>query len=281
MISWYDVFPAARADRQSLGRSMGHQPFVRPPIAHPEQTTGQRRAPIIAIDGPAGTGKSTMALRLAQHFGWRYIDSGAMYRAVALSAAEQGVAWSDELALARLCARLTFEFPICDGQFAVYVDGRDLTQAIRSQAVSEGASRVATVQSIRDILVRKQRELGCAGGIVMDGRDIGTVVFPEADIKFYLDATPEARGRRRWLELYGRGERTTLAEVIEAMARRDQDDRRREASPLRVPQGAYYIDTTNLSIDDVFELMVDKVKFFGVSFRSPDSRQGTRCPQST
>jgi CMP/dCMP kinase len=273
--------PAARADRQLLGKFMGHQPTVTPPSAHRRQATCQKQAPIITIDGPAGTGKSTMALRLAQHFGWRYVDSGAMYRAVALCAAEQGIAWSDELALAHLCARLTFEFPLCDGQLAVHVDGRNVTQAIRSQTVSEGASRVATVPSLRAILVGKQRELGCAGGIVMDGRDIGTVVFPEADVKFYLDATPEARGRRRWLELQERGERTTLAEVIEMMARRDQDDRTRKASPLRVPQGAYYIDTTNLSIDDVFELMVDKVKFFGVSFRSSDSRQGTRCPQST
>jgi cytidylate kinase len=222
-----------------------------------------------------------MALRLAKHFGWRHIDSGAMYRAVALCAAEQGIAWSDEAALAHLSAQLTFEFPVCDGQLAVHVDGRNVTQAIRSQTVSEGASRVATVPSIRAILVAKQRELGCAGGIVMDGRDIGTAVFPEADVKFYLDATPEARGRRRWLELQERGERATLAEVIEAISRRDREDRAREASPLRVPEGAYYIDTTNLSIDDVFELMVDKVKFFGVSFRSPDSRQGTRCPQST
>jgi cytidylate kinase len=115
----------------------------------------------------------------------------------------------------------------------------------------------------------------------MDGRDIGTVVFPDAEVKFYLDATPEARGRRRWLELQRRGEERPLREVIEAIRHRDHEDQTREASPLRIPDGAYYIDTTNLSVDDVFELMVDKVKFFGVSFRSPDSRQGTRCPQST
>jgi len=274
------MIPAARVAGQLTGKFMGHQPFAIRSIARREQPLCQRHAPIIAIDGPAGTGKSTMALRLAKHFGWRYIDSGAMYRAVALCAAEQGIAWADEAALARLSAQLTFEFPICDGQLAVHVDGRNVTQAIRTQTVSEGASRVATVPSIRAILVAKQRELGCAGGLVMDGRDIGTAVFPEADVKFYLDATPEARGRRRWLELQERGERTTLAEVIEAIRRRDQEDRARAASPLRVPEGAYYIDTTNLSIDDVFELMVDKVKFFGVSFRSPDARQGTRCPQS-
>jgi small subunit ribosomal protein S1 len=241
----------------------------------------RRQGVIVTIDGPAGTGKSTMALRLARHFRWHYVDSGAMYRAVALCAAEQGISWTDEPALLQLCAQLTFEFRFSEGELLVLVDGRDVTPAIRSQMVGEGASRVAMFESLRAILVRKQRELGCAGGIVMDGRDIGTVVFPDADVKFYLDATPEVRGRRRWLELQERGERASLLEVVEAIHRRDHEDRTRQASPLRVPEGAHYIDTTNLSVDGVFELMVDKIKFFGVSFRSPDSRPGMRCPQST
>jgi CMP/dCMP kinase len=260
---------------------MGYQTLDPSPTVHPGCSSDQSPAPIIAIDGPAGTGKSTMALRLAKHFGWRYIDSGAMYRAVALYAAEQGIPWTDEAALVHLCAPLAFEFAICEGQLAVYVGGRNVTQAIRSQIVGEGASQVATLQRMRAILVRKQQELGRAGGLVMDGRDIGTVVFPGADVKFYLDATPEARGRRRWLDLQQRGEQVSLPEVIEAIRRRDHEDRTRDASPLRVPEGAYYIDTTNLSIDDVFELMVDRVKSFGLSFRSPDSRQGMRCRQST
>lgn len=248
---------------------------------HPGAGPPRRDGPIIAIDGPAGTGKSTVALRLARRFGWRYVDSGAMYRAVALCAIEQGIPWTDASLLVQQCAQLTFEFSLCEGQLTVRVNGRDVTQAIRSQTVGAAASQVATLQSIRAILVAKQRELGYAGGIVMDGRDIGTVVFPDAEVKFYLDATPEARGRRRWLELQQRGEERPLREVIEAIRRRDHEDQTRAASPLRIPEGAYYIDTTNLSVDDVFELMVDKVKFFGVSFRSPDRRQGTRCPQST
>jgi cytidylate kinase len=147
--------------------------------------------------------------------------------------------------------------------------------------MGEGASQVATLRRIREILVEKQRYLGRAGGVVMDGRDIGTVVFPDAEVKFYLDATPEVRGRRRWLELRERGEEAALPEVIEALQHRDHEDQTRKASPLRIPHGASYIDTTNLAVDDVFELMVDKVKFFGVSLRAPDPCQGRRCPKST
>jgi cytidylate kinase len=257
---------------------MEDKTFGTPPIAHHGQNACQRQAPIIAIDGPAGTGKSTLGLRLARYFGWRYIDSGAMYRVVALYAAEQGIALTDESALVLLCTPLTFEFSICDGELAVHVDGRNVTPAIRSQAVGEGASLVATCPRVRALLVGKQRQLGCTGGVVIDGRDIGTVVFPEAEVKFYLDATPEARGRRRWLELQERGELTTLSEVIDAIGRRDQEDRTRQASPLRVPKGACSIDTTNLSVDEVFQLMVDKIKFFGVSFRPLDPCQGMRCP---
>lgn len=251
------------------------------PPAPKRRGSCSREGPIVTIDGPSGTGKSTLARRLAEHFGWRYIDSGAMYRVVALLACEEGISWTDEGALVRLARQLSFEFALCHGEVLVRVNGRDVTSLIRTESTSAGASQVATLSGLRQVLVARQRELGEAGDIVMDGRDIGTVVFPQADVKFYLDATLETRAQRRWLELQKRGEETTLAEVVDAVQRRDRDDCTRPVSPLRVPDGAYYIDTTHLSIDDVLALMVDKVKFFGISFRSPHPRQGMRCPKST
>jgi len=204
-----------------------------------------------------------------------------MYRAVAWLAGKQGISWTDEVALVHLAQQLSFDFTLSDGEVLVRVNGRDVTPFIRAESIGAGASQVATLSGLRQVLVDKQREFGEAGNVVMDGRDIGTVVFPWADIKFYLDATPETRARRRWLELQQRGEETTLAEVIDAVQRRDRDDRTRTVSPLRIPDDAYYIDTTNLSIDEALALMVDKVKFFGISFRSPHPRQGMRCPKST
>jgi cytidylate kinase len=253
-----------------------------PPASSPERRAARgREGPIVTIDGPSGTGKSTLGRRLAEHFGWRYIDSGAMYRAVALLASEAGIPWTDEVALMRLARQLSFELALCEDAVLVRVNGRDVTPLIRSEATGAGASRVATLGGLRQVLIERQRELGEAGNIVMDGRDIGSIVFPWADMKFYLDATPESRAQRRWLELQKRGEETTLAEVMAAVQRRDHDDRTRTVSPLRIPDEAYYIDTTNLSIDDVLALMVDKVKFFGISFRAPHPRQGRRCPKST
>jgi cytidylate kinase len=206
---------------------------------------------------------------VAQHFGWRYIDSGAMYRVVAWWAQDQGIAWTNEAALTCLCMGLTFAFSLTEGQSVIAVNGRDVSSLIRTQRVSMGASQVARLKGVRQVLVRKQQELGAAGGVVMEGRDIGTVVFPHADVKFYLDATPEVRGYRRWVELQGRGGQESLAEVLADVQRRDHDDRTREVSPLRVPEGAHYIDTTNLSVDEVFTLMVDTIEAFSISSRGP------------
>ncbi len=231
-----------------------------------------KRTVIITIDGPAGTGKSTVGLRLGRHFHWRYIDSGAMYRALAFCAQKRGISWADEQALVRLGMALRFDFTLGERGSLIAVDGRDMTQAIYTRSIGLGASQVATLGGVREVLVHKQRTLAQGRGIVMDGRDIGTVVFPQADVKFYLDASPEVRGERRWRELQAQGERVSLDEVIAEIRRRDHEDRTREVSPLRVPEGAYCIDTTHLSIDEVFAVMVDNIHFSGISFCDADLR---------
>lgn len=231
-----------------------------------------KRTVIITIDGPAGTGKSTVARRLGRHFHWRYIDSGAMYRALALCAQERGISWADEQALVCLGMGLRFEFTLGEQGSLIAVDGCEVTQATYTRSIGMGASQIATLRGVREVLVQQQRALAQGRGIVMDGRDIGTVVFPQADVKFYLDAAPEVRGERRWRELQAQGERISLDEVIAEIRRRDHDDRTREVSPLRVPEGAYCIDTTHLSIDEVFASMVDKINFSGISFCDADLR---------
>jgi cytidylate kinase len=167
---------------------------------------------------------------------------------------------------------LRFEFTLGERGSLIAVDGREVTQAIYTRSIGMGASQIATLRGVREVLVNKQRVLAQGRGIVMDGRDIGTVVFPQADVKFYLDAAPEVRGERRWRELQAQGERVSLAEVIAEIRRRDHEDRTREVSPLRVPEGAYCIDTTHLSIDEVFASMVDKINFSGISFCDADLR---------
>src|SRR5262245_56446828 len=188
------------------------------------------RAIVVAVDGPAGAGKSTASRALADRLGYAYVDTGAMYRAVGVLAHERGVPFDDDAALDRLVRSLTFE--LRDGGAGLAVDGRDISQAIRRGDAGELASRVSTRLVVRERLVDLQRRLG-AGGVVMEGRDIGTVVFPDAPVKFYLAAVPAERARRRATELRARGEtvdETALAADLEARDRRDSG---RAESPLR------------------------------------------------
>ncbi len=175
----------------------------------------------IAIDGPSGSGKSTLGKRLAAALGYVYIDTGAMYRAVGLYAVEQGVALDDPPSLERLTAGLSFEFSGHGREQRLLIDGRDVTDRIRTPEIAQAASKVSAVSVVRRILVRRQQEMGRRGGVVMDGRDIGTVVFPGADVKFYIDASAEERARRRCLEDQERGLATDLADTIREIRERD------------------------------------------------------------
>jgi len=204
---------------------------------------------IIAIDGPAGSGKSTIAARLAKKLGYINLESGAMYRALALKALEQQVSLDDPEALRQLADNTTIQLePQAEGN-RVLLDGRDVSQRIRESDVTLAASRVSTHPPVREIMVSRQREMGASGGVVMEGRDIGTAVFPNADVKVFLDADARVRAERRVAQ---NGTLTPEAaqRTIEDLVARDQRDRTRSVSPLVPAPDAVIIDSTNLSIDD-------------------------------
>lgn len=215
-----------------------------------------RRSLTIAVDGPASSGKGTVARGVARALGYQYVDTGAMYRAVALFARRRAIAWDDEPALARLARELRFRFHWDGELLRVEVDGEDVTGAIREDAIGNGASDVSALPAVRSALLEQQRALGASGGVVMDGRDIGTVVLPDADLKVFLDAGLDERARRRHEELLRRGEVVHYAEVRDAIAERDRRDRERETAPLRQAPDAVYVDTTDLTIRQAVDVLL-------------------------
>jgi CMP/dCMP kinase len=210
---------------------------------------------VIAIDGPSGAGKSTLAHLLAERLGYLQIDTGAMYRAVAYLMHSSSIDPDDTAAVERLCRRADIRLERSGGLQRVFANGQDVTGQIRTPEMSLLTSRVSALRPVREAMMQVQRRMGIRGGVVLEGRDIGTVVFPDADVKFFLTASPEERGRRRYLELAARGEQVTLADTIQAVARRDQQDSQRDLAPLRMAGDAIAIDSSGRSIDEVLESM--------------------------
>ena len=217
----------------------------------------------IAIDGPAGSGKSSVARLVASALGYLYLDSGAMYRALALKALQGGVPPDDEAQLAKLAneTHIKLRSPTPEQEKAgiknrVFLDEKEVTEEIRTPEVAQAASRLATIAPVRAVLVAEQQRAGAGGGVVMEGRDIGTVVFPSAELKIFLDASPEVRAERRWKEHQEKGDNLSLAQVLEEVHERDKRDRERKVSPLVRAGDAVLVDNTAMDAAETARLIV-------------------------
>jgi len=216
---------------------------------------------VIAIDGPAGSGKSTVARCVASSLGFTLLDTGALYRSLALIAHESGVAWEDGTRLAQVALTMVVRFSLEGEVNRVFVDGRDVSSAIRTPEISMGASKVSALKEVRLALFGLQRRVAELGPIVAEGRDMGTVVFPDADVKIFLMADPLVRAQRRHKELLAANHHVSFEQILEEQNRRDMADASREVAPLKAAKDAQTIDTSFLTIEDVVEMIMKKVRY--------------------
>ncbi|MDH3995088.1 MAG: (d)CMP kinase [Gammaproteobacteria bacterium] len=221
--------------------------------------------PVITVDGPSGAGKGTISHMLADKLGWHFLDSGALYRVTGQACLIEGVSWDDHAAVTEVARHLDVSFSAADnGEILVAYKGRDVSRAIRTEEGGRGASTVAAIAAVRDALLQRQREFRQAPGLVADGRDMGTVVFPAAQLKVFLTASARERAERRYKQLIAKGESVSLPRLLEDIEERDARDSSRDVSPLVPAEDAIIIDSTATPIADVFELVMKKVSEKGL-----------------
>ncbi|WP_026106168.1 (d)CMP kinase [Vreelandella jeotgali] len=212
---------------------------------------------VLTIDGPGGAGKGTISSLIAERLGWHLLDSGALYRLTAYAAGKHGVELNDETGLARVAENLDVAFPVADGAVQTLLEGEDVTRAIRTEQAGERASRVAAIPVVREALLKRQRDFAVGPGLVADGRDMGTVVFPGAGLKIFLTASAEERARRRHEQLRQAGVNATLPNLLQEIQARDARDTQRSVAPLKPADDAVTLDTTRLSIPEVVEQLTE------------------------
>ncbi len=230
------------------------------------QINSEVSSPVITVDGPSGSGKGTICKLLAAKLGWNLLDSGALYRLTALAAKHHGVAVDDEDALQVLAAHLDVQFVINEGEdeLQVILEGESVTQELRLEETGELASIVATKPGVRTALLNRQREFAQLPGLIADGRDMGTVVFPQADLKVYLDASVEERANRRYKQLINKGLDASLEVILAELIKRDERDMERAVAPLRPAEHALVLDSTSLTIDQVLEIVLEEARHKGL-----------------
>lgn len=215
---------------------------------------------IITIDGPSGAGKGTVCARLANDLGWELLDSGALYRITALAASRKNIALDNEAEVAKVAANLDVQFKPTDEDVLVILEGEDVSHSIRTEEVGGMASQVAALPQVRAALLQRQRDFAQASGLIADGRDMGTVVFPDAKVKIFLTASAEERGQRRFKQLQEKGIQADLPAIIEDIRERDERDSNRAVAPLKPADDALIIDSTHLTVEQVCQQVLNKIR---------------------